>query len=88
MNEMNLKESAVLKQDLRNKIIEKYKDPVLENVGTEIIDEIDYINVIYSSKSMESRVSCRESLLSLLKKDERLIGVIEKIAEEKGLVGI
>jgi hypothetical protein len=85
MNEMNVKESAVVKQNLRNKILEIYKDPVLE---TEIIDEIDYINVIYSSKSMESRVSCRESLLRLLKKDERLIGVIEKIAEEKGLNGI
>lgn len=88
LHKLNDCDKKVVNNHLRQRLINKYKDPVLETVKFDALEKLDYIDIMYSgcTNNPEMMISCRNRMIALLEEDDRLTNLLEIIATEKGVL--
>lgn len=87
LKDLNNQDTITVNNDICKRLVDKYKDPILENVDLDVLMDIEYIDIMYNKcQYADMMIACRNRLLGVLKKDDRLANVLELMAKEKGVL--
>ena len=67
---------------IRNKLKEKYKYEILDKVNDEIIQELNYFEIMYDKPptTLSSKITSRNYLLQMARKEKELLPVLQEMA--------